>query len=793
MTTDLKPLTNPLFMHVTRLAALAFLSSLFLSSLPAQTPEVELIQPPSSTGMAPEPSGALVREITIEYAGPRSVAKSVVTSNMRTAVGRPYNKAVVEQDLRTLYGTGLFTNLRIYDEPVADGVRVVVIVEPKPIIREIVISGWSAIKDTRLKQEIKSKVGDTLSEQQVAADITALRNLYQSRGFKDATVNYRVETNNESGRTTITFDIAESGRQFIRNIAFSGNASIPTKTLLKLFKTKKRTALSGLFGTGVVKDEEFQQDLQSLRKYYQDQGYVDVELKGVEYKPAGKKQTDVVITLVEGRQYRVGKFEITGNTVYPTERIRQFVKMSPGAVYSPANETNDVRVIMEMYGEKGYVDVTARPDILPNTAAATMDVTYLITEGGQSSIEKIVIQGNNKTRDKVIRRELAVAPGDVYNSIRVEASRKRLENLNYFEKVEISPQETTAPDRKNMVVDVLEKRTGQFSFGAGFSSIDSLLGFVEVSQANFDLFNWPAFTGAGQRMRLRLQYGVRRQDYVLSFVEPWFMDQRISFGFDLFYRESSYYSSVFDEARFGTAIKFGKSFNPFLSGRAVYRFESIGINNVDPNASEQILLEAGTRTRSAVEIGLTHDTRDNFFLTRTGHKVDGYIELAGGPFLGGTDLWRVGLDASQFYHLGSDVIVQFQGTLQAVDSYGKPGRVPIFDRLFAGGANNLRGFRYRDVGPRDDNGEPIGGRSLAVGTAELTFPIVDRVRGAIFSDAGFVAEGVFSAASPSLDVGIGVRLNLPIGPLRLDYGIPVVTGDAVNSGGQFQLNVGYQF
>jgi outer membrane protein insertion porin family len=151
------------------------------------------------------------------------------------------------------------------------------------------------------------------------------------------------------------------------------------------------------------------------------------------------------------------------------------------------------------------------------------------------------------------------------------------------------------------------------------------------------------------------------------------------------------------------------------------------------------------------------------------------------------------LDASQFYHLGSDVIVQFQGTLQAVDSYGKPGRVPIFDRLFAGGANNLRGFRYRDVGPRDDNGEPIGGRSLAVGTAELTFPIVDRVRGAIFSDAGFVAEGVFSAASPSLDVGIGVRLNLPIGPLRLDYGIPVVTGDAVNSGGQFQLNVGYQF
>lgn len=775
------------------LAAIVLVGGGVSSSIRAQAPDVELVRPPSATEDQIQPSGAIVRDISVEYAGPKSVAKSVILANMRTTVGQPYTKATVEQDIRTLYNTGLFSNIRITDDVVPDGVRVLVIVEPKPLVKEIVIAGWSGIRDGRIKQEIKTKVGDTLSEQQVAADCQAIRVLYQSRGFKDVTVTERIDTNNESGRTTLTFQINESSRQFIRNVAFVGNTSYPEKRLQKLFKTKKRNPLSSLFGTGVLKEAEFQEDLDALRTFYQNEGYADVEIKGVEYKPAGEKRTDVVITLSEGRQYRVGAFSVTGATIYPVEKIRSFLKLSPGAIYSPAMQTNDLKVINDMYGERGYVAVEVRPELVPHTAEAKMDVTYAIIEGSQVSVEKITIQGNNKTRDKVIRRELALAPGDTYNTLRVDASRKRLENLNYFDKVDISPQDTTAPDRKNMVVDVTEKRTGSFSFGAGFSSIDSVLGFVELSQANFDLFNWPAFTGAGQRMRLRLQYGARRSDYSLSFVEPWLFDKRLSFGFDLFYHDANYLSSIYNETRYGTSLKLGKSFGPFLAGRVVYRFESIGINNVSPGASEQIQLEAGTRTRSAVEVGVTHDTRDNFFLTHKGHKVDASVELAGGPFFGGTDLWKFSLEGSQFFDLTHDIILQLQGAYAVVDDYGAPGRVPIFDRLFTGGANSIRGFRYRDVGPRDENDEPLGGKTMSYATVETTFPIVDRVRGAVFVDGGFVSDAVFGTAPLSISAGIGLRLNLPIGPLRLDYGIPMVVGNAIDRGPQFQLNVGYQF
>lgn len=766
----------------------------------------QLVPPPSQTDN--RAIGPIVREIEVEYAGPKAVNESVVRSNMRTTVGQPFSKAIVEEDVRNLYATGLFTNLRIYDEPLAEGVKVVVIVQPKPMVKEVVLAGFSKMEEKRLRKEIATKAGGNLNEQQIAADARKLQEFYQKRGFKDARVTYNTEVSESTGRATVTFNIDEGEKRHVRSITFEGNEKFDDKKLLKskvymgqgqsmpIFKTKKRGMFSWLFGTGVVKDEEFQEDLRKLRRYYQNEGFIDFEVKNVEFRPAeGEDSVDIVIHVVEGNQYRVGSLQIAGQTLFTEEQIRRRLKMKENDIFSPITMDEDVERVRELYGGDGYIDSNVATRQMPAAESGRMDLSYRISEGPQVFVERIIIQGNNKTKDKVIRREVALAPGDIYSTVRADASKSRLQNLNYFSKVDISPQDTAIPSRKNMVINVEEQRTGSFTFGAGFSTIDSILGFVELSQGNFDIASWPGFTGAGQKFRLRLQFGAKRQDYIVSFVEPWFLNQRLALGFDAFYRTASYLSTLYDEDRFGFSTRLSKSLNQFLSARVVYRLESIGIMNVESGAPDIIKEEEGRRLRSAVEVGLTHDTRDSVFLSRKGHKVDVFAELAGGPFLGETDIYRFGFEAQKFFLLPKDLIFSLQLASAVVDSYGDSDRVPIFDRLFTGGSNTIRGFRYRDVGPKDEDGVPIGGGTMAYGNAELTFPVIERIRGAFFVDGGFANEGAWNYEMDNFSVGagFGVRLNLPIGPLRLDYGFPLVSDEFNDRGGQFHFNVGYQF
>lgn len=799
----------------------------------------EVVYPPSQPDE--EMFGPPIKEIEIEYAGPKSVSKAVILSNMRTTVGQPYSQAAIEEDVRNLYETGLFVNLRIYDEPLADGVKIILIVQPKPLVRQVSLVGWSEVPEGRLYKEVKTKAGEVLNEQQVAKDAMALEAYYQKKGFKDAQVTYQIDTSEETGRSAVTFNISESGRQYLNSIQFVGNDSFPNKRLRKEFKTKKRGLLSWLTGTGVVKEDQFQDDLIALKRFYQNQGFIDMEIQGVEFRRVGDEDVDAVITVSEGIPYKVGSVTLEGYVVYSKERIRNRMRMLEGGIYSPLGLETDLKSIRDLYGEQGYIDAEVVPTRRPSIESGRMDLVYNISEGPQGFVERIIIQGNNKTKDKVIRRELAVAPGDVYNSVRADASKKRLENLNYFSKVDISPQETAIPSRKNMVVTVEESRTGSFTFGAGYSSIDSFIGFAEFSQGNFDIANWPSFIGGGQKFRTRLQYGDKRQDFTISFVEPWFMNQRLSFGVDLFYRNASYFSSYYDEQRVGAHFKFAKALNDFLTARAIYKIESI---NLDVKGDAPLFLEpeSGSRIRNAVEFGLTHDTRDSVFLTRKGHRIDGSLEIAAG---GDVELYKIAFEAEQYFSLPLDMILSLQGNVAVVDSFGG-GDVPIFDRLFAGGSNSIRGFKFRDVGPkyepdtfpaldderdrideinreleRDDlsedeeddlndekddledeiddqedyEGTPVGGKTMAYGNVELTFPIFSRVRGAVFVDAGFVNAAAFDFSPNNFNVGagIGLRLNLPIGPLRLDLGMPLVTDKYNDDGPQFHFNVGYQF
>ncbi len=749
----------------------------------------------SAFAQAPQPaptSAPIVRQIDVQYAGSGAMAKEKILANMRTRVGKPYSEQAVEEDIRTLYGTGNISNVRIFGEPMTNGVKVIVVVQSKAQVTEVLIQGASQVKESRLRKEIGVKPKDTLNESALEQDRQKIADYYSTKGFTEASVSVKTEVDEKLGTARVIFSVDEKGKTAIRSVKFEGNTVLKNGEIAKVVKTKSKSLLNIFSKSGRLNTELLDEDVKSIRELYQSKGYVDAQVAPPKVTREGDK-VDVVFSITEGQLYRVGKVNYTGAGVFTVDELEKGAKIKTGEVYSPQAVRSDVKAIQDMYGARGYIDFQAGANTAPGPDH-TVNVNFSLDEGVQSYVERVNISGNTRTKDKVIRRELAVAPGDIFNTVRVDASKERLKNLNYFSKVEGYPSDTLVPGRKDLNVLVEEKRTGSFNFGAGFSSIENLLGFAEITQGNFDVTRWPYLTGGGQKFRMRVQYGTKRKDFIIALTEPYFMDREISLGGEVFYREASFTSSVYDEKRYGFDVTARKRFGQFTSGRVGYRLENVGIFNVDESASATIKAEEGERLKSEISAGVRYDTRDSVFLTRKGEVVDlsGYV--AGGFLGGNTDIYGFDLEASKYILLPWDTILTFAGEIAGVTTWSGGDRVPIFDRLYLGGANNLRGFKFRDVGPKDENGEPIGGNSLWRVTVEYTFPIVDKIRGAFFYDAGSVGSGSFEYGSAvNSDVGIGVRLDLPIGPVRLDYGIPIAADKFNDSSGKFQFNIGYQF
>ncbi len=753
---------------------------------------------PLAQAAPPAPTGPLVKKIDVQYAGPVTISKERIIANMRTQVGKPYAEQAVEEDIRNLYATGNVTNVRIFGEPVTDGVKVVVVIQTKAKVSEVVIEGVSQLKVNSLRKKLAVKSGGLLNEADLEQDRQKILEAYEKQNYTDTKVTYKVDSNDALGTAKVTFTVAESGKVVIHDIRFEGNSTFKGKQLKKLMKTKPANLLSFITKAGQLKNEQMDEDLVALREFYQNNGYMDVQVRNPQAEDLGKGRVDLIIPIVEGSQYRVGKVEVVGANVFTPDEVRRQVKTSEGGVFSPKRVREDNKAISDLYGTRGYIDLQINADTTSG-GRDVINVAYRLDEGSQSYVEHINVQGNTRTKDKVIRRELALAPGEIYNSVRIDASKQRLQNLNYFSKVDTYPSDTSIPGHKDLNVLVEEKRTGSFNFGVGFSSIDNLVGFAEIQQSNFDITNWPHFTGGGQRFRARVQYGTERKDFIISLTEPWFLDYQVAVGGELFYNESSYYSTVYNQSNYGFDINARKVLGTFksgvLDGRIDYRLERIRIFDVSNDASEDIKSQAGNYNRSAIAGLLNYDSRDSFFLSRKGQKLDLGGFLAGGFLGGNVDVYGLDLSGSQFFSLPWDTIFIINGQVAVVGSWSSGSQVPVFDRLYLGGANNLRGFSYREVGPKDDQGEPIGGNSLARITFEYTFPIVERVRGALFYDAGFVNGGswTYSTSNYNSDFGFGVRLDLPIGPVRLDYGIPIKSDEWNNSSGKFNFNVGYQF
>ena len=735
----------------------------------------------------------IVRSIDVQYTGPATISRERILAQMRTKIGLPYSDTVAENDIRALYNTGQVQNVRIFGQPEGDGVKVIVAVQTRTMLNEIQIDGATRISPKKLRKNLGVKLNTPLREEDLEKGRQKIMETYQAHGFNDVEVTFRVEAIDAiRGTSRAVYTVNEGIKGSVSTVRFEGNTHFSDRVLRKQMKTRQKTLFSFVDKSGRLDETQLQDDLQKVREFYQNHGYIDVAVRDVTKQRTSSGALQIVIAIDEGPQYHVGKLSFVGYKATNEQKLRAMVKMKEGSVYSAKAIKDDAKALADAYGSGGYVDLT----IVPETSQAhdrLIDITYKIDEGQRSYVERISISGNTRTKDKVIRREVLIAPGDIFNTVRVETSKKRLENLGYFSKVDTFPVDTEVEGRKYLDIQVEEKRTGSLNFGAGFSTVDSLIGFIELTQGNFDITNWPSLTGGGQKFRIRLQGGTERKDVELALTEPWFMDRPISVGLTTYYHEANYLSSIYDQRNYGFSLDVRKGIRPFLYGSLGYRLESVDTFNVALSASPQLVAETGPSTKSVFTANLTWDRRDNPFLTRSGERIT-YTWWVAGP--GGTDqIYGFDVEASKYWRLPWDTILLINAEVAGVDRWGDQTKlVKIYNRLFLGGSNNLRGFDFRDVGPKDPNGEPLGGQSMARTTIEWTFPIVEKARGALFYDTGFVNTNPwdYNFNNVASDVGFGLRLDLPIGPLRVDYGIPLQ--QAGNHGsGKFNFNVGYQF
>ncbi|MEO7677639.1 MAG: outer membrane protein assembly factor BamA, partial [Verrucomicrobiota bacterium] len=500
-------------------------------------------------------------------------------------------------------------------------------------------------------------MGQPLDERKLFADSQEMQKTYQKAGYQKTTVKPVIAPDENAGRATVTFEVTETPKVRIKDIQFVDAKAFPQKKLRKTLKTKRRWMFSWLTGSAVLKDEQFEDDKEKLIAFYQNEGYIDFEIKEVQYDYVTPNRVIIRFIISEGTRYKVGNITFKGNSLFTTNDIYQGIKvegrtkkleMTVGKIFTPKGLQKDREAIQDFYGAKGYIDARVHEVKTANTATGTIDLLYEIDEKNKSFIEKIEIKGNDKTKDKVIRRELAVSPGEVYDMVRVKLSKERLEGLRYFEKIDTQSEDTDVPNRKNLVIGVEEKNTGNFTVGAGLSSVDSIVGFVEVSQENFDLFKPPTFTGAGQKFRLRAQLGTRRQDYQLTFIEPWFLGKKLQFGVDLYHRDLGYLSDLYEETHTGGTLSLTKALGTeLLIGRVAYTLETINVaidsdrhtNTITrgtnapslPNISQDIFNENGRRLVSKFGSSIAFDTRNSNLLATRGQRSELSGEVAGGP------------------------------------------------------------------------------------------------------------------------------------------------------------------
>ncbi|MCX8031247.1 MAG: outer membrane protein assembly factor BamA [Thermodesulfovibrionales bacterium] len=695
----------------------------------------------------------------IEVKGLKRIEEGALQARMSQKVGEPLNQEKISEDIKNIFKMGYFEDVKVHIEPAEGGFKVIYIVKEKPTIVKIDFQGNKVFDDSKLK-EIATISPGVLSDVTLINDMAIkLRAFYESEGYYHANIVPVVKKLNEE-ETVLTYQIEEGNKVKIKDIIIKGNRSISTKKIKKVMKIEERKIYSFITGGGFYKKDEMKADIERIKDLYYDNGYIQVTVSEPEIKLIGKDSMDIIITISEGEQFLVSSFDVSGNKVMADDTIKSLIKIKPQKPFSKEILKKDVTAITDLYADNGYALVVISPDVIPDEQTKTVKIIYRISEGDKYTVGRIDISGNTKTRDKVIRREIRLDEGDVFNASALKRSYERLNNLQFFETVDITPKPKLEQKVVDLDVKVKEKPTGFLSIGGGYSSVDGFIGIIDLTQGN--LF------GRGQYLKIRGQLGGKSSFYEFSFKDPWFMDKPISLGASIYKTEREY--GNFDRRSAGFEISLGKSFWEYWHKSIAYNFERTTIFNVKEDASIIVKSQEGTRTTSSISPAIVRDTRDNYLDPTRGSRNALSFTMAG---LGGSNAFiKALIDSGWYFPLFENSTIHLRARIgYASGLFGK--ELPLYERYYVGGIYTVRGLNYGDAGPKDINNEPLGGEKELILNAEYIFPIVSeyKLKGVIFFDAGRAYDkGETFGSDLRYTTGAGIRWISPIGPIRVEWG-----------------------
>ncbi len=744
---------------------------------------------------AEDPAVIEAQVTSVEVEGNKIVSTATILTKIKTRPGDRMSQETVDADIKRLYGTGFFTDVSADIRPYQGGQMVRFVVQERPLVSGVVITGQRQFRESKLREEIKTKEQELLDRRELKQDVDRLKQLYRTKGFHLAEVAYDVKVDETTNKATVFFTIAEGGKLRVRRVQFEGNEHISSRRLRRAMATKQAWSF---VTPGYYRPEVLKEDEERIKALYRSQGYSDAEAAAESSLDEKKRWMTILVKVTEGPLYRVGEVTFRGVRQIPIDLMQKELKLNSGDPFSQDKMYEDVGKIQAAYFSKGYMAASVDPVTSLNPKTQKVDLTYTVTEGSIATVGQIVIKGNVKTRDKVIRRELRLNPGERYDGEKLRRSKERLYNLGFFEEVTMETVPSEEPDQRDLVVSVKESKTGEFSFGGGFSSVDSFIGFAEIVQRNFDLFNWPTFVGGGQELKFQVMAGTRRRNFTLSFTEPWIFDRPTLFGFDAFHTTRTRGEGYsFELKRLGGDLRLGRAFGDYNRVDLLYRLENVRVSDVADSATKDLKDELGENTISAVRLSATHDTRDNIFNPKRGLLLANSIELAGTALGGDKDFWKwTGSGGVFFQPFIENQVLELHGSLGMADETSDSPSVPIFERFFAGGADTVRGYRERRIGPKDSaTRDPIGGEALAVFNVEYTVPVVDFLKTAAFFDAGNVWKNISDFGEDGLrsGVGAGIRIKTPFGPVKLDYGWPINPESGERKSGRLHFSASRTF
>ena len=762
-----------------------------------------------------------VKETKVRVLDQFGTDASDVLSFCSVKAGSDVSQEALSKDVRALLDTGRFVYAGVELEKVADGISVVYVVKRRYRFQEpLAIKGASYLSESKIRKLSELKSGDYIADNVLSGKAGKIRDEYVKKFFPNVKIAAEIQPiEGSAGFANVTFTIDEGERAKVRNYRFKGNPSIEEEELRSSFGQRPWYDPRGWFTDTPVSAQDLEDARQQAEEVYQNNGFLDAKVASPVMEKVGKEKVDVVFVVKEGDVYSVESTAIRGVKLFPENEVLASSRLKADNKAGQKAIDEAAKDIRDYYGSRGYVDTQVRPikEVVAGKPGR-MKITFEVREGELAYIRNIIIRGNNTTKDKVIRREVLVNPGEIMNEVRIEKSENRLKNLGYFGNVRHYTEQGGAPDKRDLVYEVEEQRTGNFMVGAGFSSVDSLVGFVEVTQSNFDILNWPNFTGGGQKARLGLEVGTRRQTAEVSLTEPWFMDRQLALTVEA-YRRMRWYDQ-YDEVRSGGSA--GLSY-PVSVGRVGARYTLEMVQLTDVNSSEWYTSPDGlgdstpdTYTgdankyfkyqddtygdaiNSVIRLYWAHDTRDQAFVPTKGYQTTVFGDLYEGV-LGDNEIYKLGANYREWYRMPwYKHVLSLRGRLETVDTYGSDTEVPIYEKLFLGGPRTVRGVEYRDIGPKvfSEGGShaPTGGQTLALVTAEYTVPVFKAVRFATFTDIGSLGKDAFDPemSDVCVSIGVGLRIDIPGFPIRFDFAKPLTTDDEYTKDSIFSFAIGFE-